>query len=139
MTKEIKKEKIDITLDIFNNIKQMIKSSNEEDFFIGMKMWFAMDPPDMLTAILRKHAWKGRGHDFDEFQKSEKKWSLSFQYHRLSWPAIIARVKHSSKPVYLPWKDIIDQEYNAYMNQKLNNEGILEHIEPIKFKLKWQS
>ena len=142
MTKEIKKEKIEITLEIFNNIKAMIKSSNEEDFFIGIKMWFAMDPPDMLTAMLRKHAWKGRGHDFDEFQKSEKKWSLAFQYHRLSWPAILARIMHLSDPTvvgpdYKQWEDIINQEANAYINQKLYNEGIGEHIEPIKFKLKW--
>lgn len=135
MTKEIKKEKIDITLDVFNNIKTMIKSSNEEDFFIGIKMWFAMDPPDMLTAILRKHAWKGRGHNFDEFQKSEKKWSFVFQWHKLSWPAIMNNTIDNKE--YTQYKDILEQEFTNYVNQKLLNEGIGNHIEPIKLKLKW--
>ena len=137
MTKEIKKEKIEITLEIFNNIKAMIKSSNEEDFFIGIKMWFAMDPPDMLTAVLRKHAWKGRGYDFDEFLKSEKKWSLTSHFRdKISWPGIMNRTIADKQ--YTDYKDIISQEFNAYINQKLINEGIGNNIKPIKTEIKWQ-
>ena len=81
MTKETK-EKIEITLEIYNNVKAMIKSSNTEDFFIAVKMWFAMDPPMLLS-------------------------------------------------------DIIEQEFNAYINQKLMNEGIGKNIKPIKTEIKW--
>ena len=137
MTKEIKKEKIDITLDVFNNIKAMIKSSNEEDFFIGVQMWFAMDPPDMLTAVLKKHAWKGRAYKFAEHAKAEGKWSLHMNYHRLTWPAIMNFTIANKE--YTQYKDILEQEFTNYVNQKLLNEGIGNHIKPIKLELKWQN
>jgi len=143
MTKEIKKEKIEITLEIFNNIKAMIKSSNTEDFFIGIKVWFAMDPPDILTAILKKHAWKRRADDFDEYQRSEGYLSQhKLHRHALinkpsSWPAIMNIITVEKQ--YKPYRDIISQEFNAYINQKLINEGIGDNIKPIKTEIKWQN
>lgn len=137
MIKEIKEKKIEITLDIFNNIKAMIKSSNEEDFFIGLKMWIEIYPPDMLTAILKKHAWKGRGDLFDEQLKEANKWPLIYQFHKLSWIAILHLIVKDKQ--YKQYRDIISQEFNAYLKVKLHNEGIGEFIKPIKIEIKWQN
>ena len=135
MTKEILKKILNI--DTFNNIKAMIKSSNEEDFFIGVHAWINLNPPDMLTAILKKHAWKGRGHLFDEQLKEAHKWPLIHSFHRLSWVAILHRTVEDKQ--YKQYRDIISQEFNAYMNQKLLNEGIGKNIKPIKTEIKWQN
>jgi hypothetical protein len=132
MTKEIK-EKIEITLEIYNNIKAMIKSSNTEDFFIGAKMWFAMSPPEMLTVILKKHCHK-RTRQFLIIQKEEYIWSIN---HRLTWPVIMDHLIANKE--YIKYRDIIEQEFNAYLNQKLMNEGLGKNIKKIKTKIKWQN
>ena len=133
MTKEIE-EKIEITLDIYNNIVKLIRSSDDEDFFIGLKTWFAMDPPEMLTVILRKQCHEIRSRLFLITQKEEGKWSIN---HRLTWSVIIDYLIADKE--YVKYKDIVEQEFTNYVNQKLLNEGIGKNIKPIKLKIKWQN
>ena len=40
---------------------------------------------------------------------------------------------------YVKYRDIIEQEFTNYVNQKLINEGIGKNIKPIKLKIKWQN
>lgn len=131
MTKEIK-EKIEITLEIYNNVKAMMKSSNEEDFFIAVKMWFTMNPPELLTVILKKQCPRIRTREFLIAQKEEDQWSVN---HRITWPLIMNHLIANEE--YIKYRDIIEQEFNAYVNQKLINEGIGKNIKPIKTKIKW--
>lgn len=133
MTKEIE-EKIEITLDIYNNIVKLIRSSNDEDFFIGLKTWFAMDPPELLTVILKKQCHEIRTRQFLITQKEEEKWSIN---HRLTWSAIMDHL--TAHKEYVKYRDIIEQEFTNYVNQKLLNEGIGKNIKPIKLKIKWQN
>ena len=134
MTKETK-EKIEITLEIYNNVKAMIKSSNTEDFFIAVKMWFAMDPPLLLSVILKKHAYKSKAAEFNSYMTSP----FDHWNQNLTWPAILERVGSIDSPRYDKYKDIIEQEFNAFINQKLMNEGIGKNIKKIKTEIKWQN
>ena len=129
-----------ITLTIYNNIKSMIKSSNEEDFFLAIKMWTEMSPPDYLTVMMIKHAFKGRYHAFQLELERSKMWPkfLSFSPNILgSWSTILSRTV--ANPIYTEFRDIIEQEFNAYMNKKLENEGMLKSIKQIKTEIKWQN
>ena len=136
MIKEIKKEKI-LNIDTYNNIKAMIKSSNEEDFFIGIEAWVNINPPDILTTMMMKHSYKGRYDKFEDKLKSTNKWPLMYQLHRTTWPGILNTCTSQEK--YKPYRDIISQEFNAYINQKLLNEGLGHRIKPIKTEIKWQN
>ena len=136
MIKEIKKEKI-LNIDTYNNIKAMIKSSNEEDFFIGIEAWININPPDILTAMMMKHSYRDRYYMFEDKLKSTNKWPLMYQLHRTTWPGILNIVTTQEK--YKPYRDIISQEFNAYINQKLLNEGLGHRIKPIKTEIKWQN
>lgn len=133
MTKEIE-EKIEITLDIYNNIVKLIRSSNDEDFFIGLKTWFAMDPPELLTVILKKQCHEIRTRLFLITQKEEGKWSIN---HRLTWSVIMDHLIADKE--YVKYRDIVEQEFTNYVNQKLLNEGIGKNIKPTKLKIKWQN
>jgi hypothetical protein len=55
MIKEIEK-KVEITQEIFHNILKMIKSSNDEDFFIAVESWKNMNPTRRLNMLLYKAA-----------------------------------------------------------------------------------
>jgi hypothetical protein len=48
------KEKIEITEEIFNNVVEMMKSSNEEDFFIALNSWQCLKPSLLLNIFLYK-------------------------------------------------------------------------------------
>jgi hypothetical protein len=136
MIKEIKKEKI-LNIDTYNNIKAMIKSSNEEDFFIGIEAWVNINPPDILTTMMMKHSYRDRYDKFEDKLKSTNKWPLMYQLQRTTWPGILNTVTTQEK--YKPYRDIISQEFNAYINQKLLNEGLGHRIKPIKTEIKWQN
>ena len=52
--KKIKKEKIKITKEIFENVKLMIESSNPEDLEVAVESWQNMKPSKLLTLLLVK-------------------------------------------------------------------------------------
>lgn len=47
-------DKDEITLETFKNIQKMIKSSNEEDFFIATETWKNMKPSNTLSQLLTR-------------------------------------------------------------------------------------
>lgn len=139
MTKEIK-EKIEITLDVYNNVVNLLKSSDEEDFFIGVKMWCELDPPNLLTSMMRKHTRASRLSAFnDELKEAGLFDPVIYHHSKQLWTALLNRAKDIDPDNYVQYRDIIEQEFNAYMNKKLENQGILKHVKPIKFKIKWQN
>jgi hypothetical protein len=126
MIKEIK-EKIEITQEIFHNIVQMIKSSNDEDFFIAIESWKNMNPTARLNMLLYKTT------------PSEKRRDLVSQLDlpsNLTWNEVWDSFNVTSTTDLE--KVLFTELYHEYVDQLLSlntNANILS----INVELKWKT
>ena len=126
MIKEIK-EKIEITQEIFHNIVQMMKSSNEEDFFIAVESWKNMNPTARLNMLLYKTT------------PSEKRRDLVSQLDlpsNLTWNEVWDSFNVTSTTDLE--KVLFTELYHEYVDQLLSlntNANILS----INVELKWKT
>lgn len=127
MIKEIEK-KVKITQEIFHNIVKMMKSSNEEDFFIAVESWKNMNPTSRLDMLLYKAV------------------VLDFARRGL--------VKELNLPQTLTWEEvweafnvvsttdlekvIFNELYNKYVEQLIALNTNAKAIRSIKVELKWK-
>ncbi len=128
MIKEIEK-KVEITQEIFHNIVRMMKSSNEEDFFIAVESWKNMNPTTRLNMLLYKAV------------------VLDFARRGL--------VKELNLPQTLTWEEVWDafnvisttdlekvlfnKLYNKYVEQLMTLNTNAKAIRSINVELKWKT
>ena len=128
MIKEIEK-KVEITQEVFYNIVQMMKSSNEEDFFIAVESWKNMNTTSRLDMLLYKTV------------------VLDFARRGL--------VKELNLPQTLTWEEvwetfnvvsttdlekvIFNELYNKYVEQLIALNTNAKAIRSIKIELKWKT
>lgn len=128
MIKEIEK-RVEITQEIFHNIVRMMKSSNEEDFFIAVESWKNMNPTTRLNMLLYKAV------------------VLDFARRGL--------VKELNLPQTLTWEEVWDafnvisttdlekvlfnKLYNKYVEQLMTLNTNAKAIRSINVELKWKT
>ena len=123
--KKIKKEKIKITREIFENVKLMIESSNPEDLEIAIESWKNMKPSKLLTLLLVK------GLYFDNRVNAEIK--LLPEKPR-PWDEILERIDWDN--ITDLERELLTKEFEHIILNKPFIRDIKEYIDPIKIKLK---
>jgi hypothetical protein len=128
MIKEIEK-KVEITQEIFHNIVQMMKSSNEEDFFIAVESWKNMNPTARLNMLLYKAVVL-------DFGRRELVKELSLP-QTLTWAEAwdAFNVVSTTDLEKVIFKDL----YNKYVKQLLSLNTNTKVIRSIKVELKWKT
>jgi len=122
--KKIKKEKIKITREIYENVKLMIESSNPEDLEVAVESWQNMKPSKLLTLLLVKGVY------FDNRVNVEIK--LLPEKPR-PWDEILERIDWDN--ITDLERELLTKEFEHIILNKPFIRDIQEYIDPIKIKL----
>lgn len=128
MTKEIDENKVEISLEIFQNIRKMIKSSNEEDFFIAIEMWRYMEPSNLLSKLLVKSTY------LETRQKLENALGIASEH---TWSVLWTKIDKTTLSDVE--KDIITHMLEEHVKNMLSLQGMNNIGVKLNINITWEN
>lgn len=128
MTKEIDENKVEISLEIFQNIRKMIKSSNEEDFFIAIEMWRYMEPSNLLSKLLVKSTY------LETRQKLENALGIASEH---TWSVLWTKIDKTTLSDVE--KDIITHMLEEHVKNMLSLQGMNNIGAKLNINITWEN